>query len=402
MPPREHIVIAGASLAAHRALTELRRLGFEGRITLIGAEKHYPYDRPPLSKQILQGTWEPVRTLLDDPDHYNELRADLLRGRQAVALHAGAREVELDDGTRVAYDALLIATGASPRTLPNTPALAGIHTLRTMDDALALRAAFDSGAKVCVIGAGFIGAEVAASARGRGLEVTMLEALDQPLARVLGAKVGAAVAEVHRAQGVDLRCGATVTGFEGSERVEAVILADGSKVAADVVVVGIGVRPNTAWLVGSGIELDDGVLCDATLATNVAGVWAAGDVARWQNPHYGEHMRAEHWTSAVEQGMAVAANILRGPGAGEPHSTVPYVWSDQYDISIQVYGHPRPGDEVEVVLDEPDAGKVLALFGRDGKLSAAAGWGVRPRLTRLNQLLEQHAPWTLALSLAHE
>src|SRR5690606_38691495 len=276
------------------------------------------------------------------------------------------RAVELDDGMRVPFDTLLIATGASPRTLPNTPPLAGIHTLRTMDDAIAIRRAFEAGAKVCVIGAGFIGAEVAAAARARGLDVTIVEALEQPLARVLGPTVGAAVARIHREHGVDLRLNARVTGFEGSEQVEAVTLADGTTVPADVVIVGVGVAPNTGWLEGSGVALDDGVLCDATLATNVPGIWAAGDVARWYNPQYGRHIRAEHWTSAVEQGMAVAANILAAPGDAKPHSSVPYVWSDQYDVSIELDGDPQTGDDVHVLHDEPGAGKFLAAFSREG------------------------------------
>ena len=396
----QHIVIVGASLAGHRALTELRRRGFDGRITLIGAEKHYPYDRPPLSKQILQGAWEPVRTLLDDPDHYAGLGIEMLLGKRATGLDTTTRAVELDDGTRVPFDALLIATGASPRALPNTPPLAGLHTLRTMDDAIAIRRAFEAGARVCVIGAGFIGAEVAASARQLGLEVTVVEALEQPLARVLGPTIGAAVARIHREHGVDLRLNARVTGFEGSERVEAVTLADGSKIPADVVIVGIGVQPNTAWLEGSGLALDDGVLCDATLATNVPGIWAAGDVARWYNPQYGRHMRAEHWTSAVEQGMAAAANILAGPGAAQPHSSIPYVWSDQYDVSIQVNGDPQAGDDVHVLHDEPDARKFLAAYSHEGKLTAIVGWGtgMRRRMAQLHPLLERHAPIAAALT----
>lgn len=398
MAAPQHIVIVGASLAAHRALNELRRRGFDGRITLIGAERHYPYDRPPLSKQILQGTWEPVRTLHDDPDRYAELDVEMVLGKPAARLDTVARAVELDDGMRVPFDTLLIATGASPRTLPNTPPLAGIHTLRTMDDAIAIRRAFEAGAKVCVIGAGFIGAEVAAAARARGLDVTIVEALEQPLARVLGPTVGAAVARIHREHGVDLRLNARVTGFEGSEQVEAVTLADGTTVPADVVIVGVGVAPNTGWLEGSGVALDDGVLCDATLATNVPGIWAAGDVARWYNPQYGRHIRAEHWTSAVEQGMAVAANILAAPGDAKPHSSVPYIWSDQYDVSIELDGDPQPGDDVHVLHDEPDAGKFLAAFSREGRLTAVVGWGTRQRRIKLVPLVERNAPIAEALT----
>ena len=236
----------------------------------------------------------------------------------------------------------MIATGASPRRLPGTPALAGIHVLRTLDDCLRLRGELERSPRVAVVGAGFIGAEVAATCRQRGLEVTLLETLPFPLGAAVPAAIGETLAAIHRDAGVTLRCGVRVAGFAGDARVEGVRLADGTLIPADVVVVGIGVAPETRWLEGSGLALGDGVLCDETLATGAPGVVAAGDVARWRNPLFGESMRVEHWTNAVEQAGAAAERLLAGPAAGKPFAPVPFVWSDQYDRKIQIAGRVSP------------------------------------------------------------
>lgn len=387
----DRIVIVGASLGGLRTAQALRGRGkFEGAITLIGAEPHYPYDRPPLSKQVLSGEWAPERALLETPDAVDALGLDLRLGTRAEGLDLDARAVMLEGGGRAPFDALVIATGAAPRTLPNTPDLAGIHTLRTIDDSLRIRAALAEGPRVAVVGAGFIGAEVAAVARSAGLEVTLIEALPAPLANAAGATVGEACAALHRAHGVDVRCDAPVAGFEGSGRVERVRLADGSAVDADLVVVGIGVAPATGWLEGSGLTLDDGVLCDETCAA-APGVYAVGDVARWRNPVFGEAMRVEHWTNVIHQSRHVARNLLAEAGEARPFATVPYVWSDQYDASIQALGHPRPDDEAEVLHGAIERLEFVAVYWRDGVIVGGITFNMPQQLAACRPLIEARA-----------
>jgi 3-phenylpropionate/trans-cinnamate dioxygenase ferredoxin reductase subunit len=352
------LVVVGASLAGIRAVETLRSEGYDGRLVLVGAEPHLPYDRPPLSKEVLRGDWGTERLPLRRKD-YDELELELRLGRRAVALDAAAREVELDDGARLGFDGLLIATGAQPRTLPGTGGLEGVHVLRTVDDALALRADLEAApARVVVVGGGFIGAEVAASCRARGLEVTMVEPLPAPMERGIGREMGALMAEVHRDHGVDLRLGTGVDAIEGGARVERVKLGDGSVVDADTVVVGIGVAPATDWLESSGIALDDGVVCDASCATSIPGVFAAGDVARAWHPVYGRAIRVEHWTHAVEQGVAAARSLL---GHAEPFDAIPLFWSDQYDRKIQLAGLPEFDGESRVVHGSLDERKFVRL-----------------------------------------
>jgi NADPH-dependent 2,4-dienoyl-CoA reductase/sulfur reductase-like enzyme len=394
MPRR--VVVVGASLAGLSALETLRQDGFEGELIAVGAEPALPYDRPPLSKQVLQGHWEPDKIVLRDQGQYDGLGVTWHLGRKAIGLDVSARTLTLDDGEPLAYDGLVIATGATPRRLPmaapaalvggtppipraGSPDLAGIHVLRTLDECLALRAELETASRVCVVGAGFIGAEVAASARVRGLDVTVLEALPAPLARAFPAEMGAACAALHLDHGVDLRCGVTVAGFEGDGRVSGVRLGDGSVVEADVVVVGVGVVPETGWLESSGLPLDNGVVCDSTCATAAPGVVAAGDIARWPNNLFGETMRIEHWSNAVEQGTAAAKRLLAGPGEAVDFNPVPYFWSDQYDAKIQFLGRCRPTDEVRVVDGSIEERRFVALFGRDGRLFGALAFN-RPRL----------------------
>ena len=300
------VAVVGASLAGLRAVETLRRDGYDGRLVLVGAEAHLPYDRPPLSKEFLAGEVEPDDVALRRGP-YDDLDLDLRLGRRAVALDLASRAVALDDGEPVVFDGLVLATGSTPRVVPGTPDLPGINVLRTLDDALAIRAKLDARPRVVVVGAGFIGSEVAATCRLRGLEVTVLEALPAPLVRGLGPVLGMACGELHRDHGVDLRLGVGVAGFEGDGRVERVRLDDGTAVDADLVVVGVGVAPATDWLATSGLTLDNGVVCDETLLA-APGVVAAGDVARWPNPLFGgESMRVEHWTNASEQGVAASA-----------------------------------------------------------------------------------------------
>lgn len=400
MTTPDRIVVVGASLGGQRAVTALRRGGFAGALTLVGAETHLPYDRPPLSKQVLLGKWEASRTALAKPEDIEKLNLDLRLGRRAVALNAKTREVELDDGARLGYDALIIATGATPIMLRGVAPLPGVHVLRTLDDSLAIRAGMEQGARVAIVGGGFIGAEVASAAAQRGLAVTILEALSQPLERALGPRVGEAAAALQRQHGVDVRCGVTVTGIEGEGRVERVRLGDGSAVEADPVVVGVGVRPETAWLESSGITLRDGVVCDRYLESSLPGVYAIGDLCRWPNELFDEEMRVEHWTNAVEQAMAAAKNILAPTAeARKPYAAVPYVWSDQYDVSIQYVGHGRGDDELVVKHGSIESGRLVALYGRAGRLVAAVGFSMFRELGDYRRLIANRA--TLAEAIAH-
>ncbi|MXZ54053.1 MAG: NAD(P)/FAD-dependent oxidoreductase [Acidimicrobiaceae bacterium] len=390
------VTIVGASLAGLNAAEALRREGFDGRVTLIGAETHLPYDRPPLSKQVLAGDWEPERAALTDPEELEEDGIEARLGVRATALDLDARELTLHSGETVAFDGLVIATGARCRTMPGTDQVGGVHVLRSLDDCLALRADLEAmPQRVVVVGAGFIGAEVAATARGRGLDVTMVEALPTPLSRVLGDEMGEVCAEVHRDHGVDLRTAVGVERISGDGRVERVTLSDGSTIDADVVVVGIGVIPNTEWLDGSGLEVDDGVVCDAScLAADR--VTAAGDVARWPNELFGETMRVEHWDNAAQQGAHAARRLL--DAAVGPFTPVPWFWSDQYDRKIQLAGRVRGDDEVRVVTGSVDERRFAAIYGRAGRIVGVLGFN-RPRhVMRYRALIEQGASFDEALA----
>ncbi len=380
MATLETILVIGGSLAGLRGAEALRRLGFSGRLVFIGEETRQPYDRPPLSKEILRGDREPEQIALAKPENFEALDLDLRLGRRATQLDVAGRSVTLDDGERIEYDGALLATGAAPRRLSAGVAVSGVHVLRSLDDCLALRTELDASPRVAVVGAGFIGAEVAASCRARGLDVTLIEALPLPLANAIGPEVGQVIADEHRDHGVRLRLGVGVDGFAGDGHVSGVRLADGSSIPADVVVVGIGVTPNTGWLEDSGLELDNGIVCDATCATAAPGVVAAGDVARWHNPLFDENMRIEHWTNAVEQANHAARRLLEGESVGA-FASVPFVWSDQYDRKIQSVGRIRPDDEVRIVHGTTAERRFVALYGRKGKLTGAIA------LNRVRQLM---------------
>ena len=397
MSPRlEQVVVVGASLAGLRSVEALRRLGYAGRITVIGAERELPYDRPPLSKEVLAGKWDPARAALRKPESYAGLDAEWRLGTAATGLDLAGRAV-LCGAERVPYDALLIATGASPRRLAAAPPLEGVHVLRTIEDCLAIRRGLDAGARVLVVGAGFIGGEVAATARGRGLEVTLVEALAAPLERQLGAALGAQVMALHRDHGVDVRVGVGVEALEGSGRTLRVRLADGSRVEADLVVVGVGVAPNTAWLEGSGLRVADGVLCDERCRASAPGVYAVGDVARWTHPGYAESLRIEHWTNATEMADAGVASLLAGDGPCPPYAPLPYFWSDQYDVKLQLAGRALPGDELRIVDGSPEERRFVALYGRGERFTAVLGFN-RPRLVmQYRRLLRDGASFADAL-----
>jgi NADPH-dependent 2,4-dienoyl-CoA reductase/sulfur reductase-like enzyme len=394
------MVVVGASLAGLRAIETLRREGFDGRIVVVGAERHLPYDRPPLSKQLLAGAWEPDEIALRRTP-YEELDVELRLGVRAGALDTDARRVELDTGDVLTFDGLVIATGATPRRLPRMPSLDGIYLLRTLDDSLAIRSRLDAQPKVVVVGAGFIGSEVAATCRMRGLDVTVLEALPAPLVRGLGPVLGMACAGLHSEHGVDLRLNAAVAAIEGNGKVERVVLGDGATIDADLVVVGIGVAPVTEWLEGSGLALDNGVVCDETLLA-APGIVAAGDVCRWPNPLFdGEMMRLEHWTNAAEQGVAAARRLLVADGdEPEPFSSVPFVWSDQYDRKIQTVGHFSGDDDMEIVYGSLDDARFVAIFGRAGRIVGALAFSMPPKLMQYRRMIEERASFDDALARA--
>ncbi|MBC6448589.1 NAD(P)/FAD-dependent oxidoreductase [Actinokineospora xionganensis] len=393
------LVVVGASLAGLRAVESARRAGHTGPITLIGAEPHLPYDRPPLSKAFLcAGGPAQVRPFRGEAELRDELGVRLLLGTPAQTLDTVACEVSVGDQA-VPYDALIIATGASPRPFPGTSGIAGVHQLRTSDDAVAIRSALDGGARTVVVGAGFIGSEVASAARARGHEVTVVEAASLPLSRSIGVDAGTVCADLHRANGTDLRLGVGVAAIESSDgRVTGVRLDDGTVLAADLVVVGTGVAPATGWLRGSGVPLherDGGVLCDETLWTGVPGVYAAGDVAHVPNPLFdGDLMRLEHWTSAAEQGAAAARHAL-DPASARGLAPVPYFWSDWYGHRIQFVGTPDC-DEVQVV----DTDTFTALYRRGDRIVGALTVD-RPReVMKFRKRIAERGDWSEALAFA--
>lgn len=393
------IVVVGASLAGVHTVRALRARAYAGEIVLVGAEPGaddgIAVDRPALSKEFLTGP-DPAAPPLLSPGDLADLDVRLVRGR-AVDLDLRTRHVVLHEEQRVEYSALVVATGSTPRTLPGVETLQGVHTLRTLADATELRAACTAGARVVVIGGGFIGAETAWAARARGCAVTVVEMLPAMMLRGVGPLLGEAFTRRYAAAGVDLRMGIGVAGIEGGTRVEAVRLTDGSLIPADVVVLGLGTRPETSWLDSSGLDLRDGVVCDERLAARGArDVFAVGDVVRWHNPRYGEDTRVEHYTNAVETAAVVAANLT---GGDQRHDALPYVWSDQLDSRLQVFGRIRPQDDLHVVQGDLD-GSFVALSGGDGVLQGAAGFGAVRQLMPYRRLLKSGASWDEALALA--
>ncbi|MET9819087.1 FAD-dependent oxidoreductase [Streptomyces sp. NPDC006355] len=394
----QQIVIVGASAGGLATAEALRRMGYEGAITLIGGETHLPYDRPPLSKQILTGEWQPDRLPLRRSEDIEAMGLDLRLGVAATGLDTAGRTVTLADGTPVPYDALVVATGVRPRQLPGTESLAGVHTLRTVEDALAFKERLLPGRKLVIAGAGFIGAEAAAVARGLGVDVTVLEAAPLPLAQAVGEQAGQFLARIHRDHGVRLHTGAQVAGVLGDDSgVSGVGLSDGTVLPADDVLVAIGSLPNTEWLHGSGLSLDNGLVCDEFSAA-APGVYGVGDVARWHNPLFGTVMRIEHRTNAAEQGMAVARNLLN-PGALRPFAPVPYFWSDQYQIKIQAYGNLRGHDEALIVEHDPAERRLLVAYRREDRLVGALAVGLPPKILRTwRALIAAGTAWEAAVS----
>jgi 3-phenylpropionate/trans-cinnamate dioxygenase ferredoxin reductase subunit len=383
------IAIVGASLAGLRSAEALRQHGFDGRLTVIGAERHLPYDRPPLSKDFLLGKVDQADLALAEPEDYAELAADWRLGVWAERLDAAGGRIALSDGTQVRADGVVIATGGTPRTLPGTNGVAGVHTLRTVEDAIALRAALaEQPEHVVVVGAGFLGAEVAASARSLGLSVTVLEALDVPLAPVIGRELGAIAGQLHTDHGVELICGHGVAGLltstePGTRRVRTVCLDNGRELPADLVIVAIGMRPGSDWLAGS-LLVNNGVLTDAGWLTEIPTVAAVGDVARHERGRGG--VRHEHWTSASDEPAIATANLLAGRHTAHC-SCRGYFWSDQYGVRIQFAGSSTA--EVRIIDGDPADRTFLAEYHRDGVTTGVLAMNMTKAFNRARRTLSR-------------
>ena len=366
------VVIVGASLGGVRTARALQRGGFEGEVVLLGDEPHTPYDRPPLSKVFLTSDDE-VSLELQRDDLYEGL--DVRLGVRATGLDVASGVVTLDDGDEVAGDHVVIATGSSARQLPGTEDLDGVVTLRNLDDATRLRDGLRAAERLVIVGAGFIGCEVAASARTLGVDVVMVEPLDAPVVRGVGPVIGGVIADLHRGRGVTMHLGIGVDGMRADGERTEVALSDGRTETADLVLVGIGAVPNTDWLDGSGLALDGpALLTDDHLRVDGGDgrIWAVGDVAKWPSATFGGNLRMEHWTNATEMAAVVARNIV-DPSAPAVHDPVPYVWSDQYEHKVQVLGVVSGDDEVEFVAGEPGVDPFLAAYFRDGRLRGVVG-----------------------------
>jgi 3-phenylpropionate/trans-cinnamate dioxygenase ferredoxin reductase subunit len=385
------LVIVGASLAGLRAAQAARKAGFDGELVMVGEERHLPYTRPPLSKELLAG---------EHPDDRVEFPCDTLEtewrlGVSASSLDRVRRRVVVSDGDEIAYDRLILATGSRPRRWPGPGGeLEGVHMLRTVDDSLALRAAFERRPRIAIVGAGFIGCEVAQTARKAGLDVTLIDVAETPMLP-LGAELGGWCADLHRSHGVDLRLGIGVAALVGDRRVEAVELAGGERIDADLVVVGLGAVPNTEWLAGSGIQVDPGLKCDATLtATGDPDVLGAGDIVSWPHPLAdGEALRIEHWTVAAEQGQLAGRNVLLAPDERKPYDAPPYFWSDQYDAKIQSLGLPGRAERLELLESTPDRSRVVYAGERDGRLVGVVAINAPRRLGAYRMALADPPPF---------
>ena len=365
--PQSHVIV-GAGQAGGRAAEAMRAHGFAGRIVVIGAELHLPYERPPLSKQVLLGEYEPDKTHLHPATYYAEHEIELRLGVRAVAIDRAAARVELDDGTPVPYDKLLLATGSAVRRLPLPGAeLGGVHVLRGIEDSLAIRDALRPGARIVIVGGGYIGLEVAAAAATRECEVTVIEVLESLLARVMTAEMGDYFARLHRAHGVVVRLGTGVTAFEGAERVERVRLDDDSAIAADAAVVAVGVVPETALAAAAGLDIGNGIAVDEYTRTSDPNVFAAGDATEHPNPVLGRRVRLESWQNAQNQAIAAARAMC---GEAEPYAEVPWFWSDQYDVNLQMLGLPD-ADAESVVRGEMGSEAFTIFEVREDRVLAA-------------------------------
>jgi 3-phenylpropionate/trans-cinnamate dioxygenase ferredoxin reductase subunit len=384
------VVVVGGSVAALRAVETLRRDGYDDRLVLVSEEAHEPYDRPPLSKHILTGELPATAPLYRPAGSLLDAQVEVRLGARALALDLQRRRILLPDG-ELAYDGLIIATGARPRPLGTQPCPEGVHTLRTIDDAVTIRRSLEAGPKVVVVGAGFIGAEVASSARARGLDVTLVEAAVSPLVRAVGGAMGEALGRLHIVNGVKLRCGSGVDRFLGARRVEGVRLTDGSVIPADLVVVGVGVVPNTEWLLSSGLTIENGLRADPSLHVHGGTVFAAGDVVSWYNGSLARTVRGEQWTTAAEQGSHAARALLRGPQAAGHFRSSMYFWSDQYGAKIQFAGDTA-ADTVDVIDGDPAEHRFLAVYRRSGRGVGVLALNQPKTFSRLLRALDAGTP----------
>lgn len=386
--PNQTFVIIGACLTGGRAAEALRKEGFDGRLVLAGAEPEQPYERPPLSKEYLRGDLAREKLFIIKPEFYKEQQIELRLGVAATRIDAQERLVELANGERLAFDRLLIATGGRPRKLavPGSD-LEGIYELRTVADSDRIAAELRPGRRLTVIGAGFIGAEVAATARSKGLEVSVLEVAAVPLGRALSDEMGNLFAEIHRDHGVQLYTNDAVERFEGAGRVERVVSTSGRVIDCDLVIVGVGIQPNVEIAEAAGLAVDNGIVVDEYCETSTPGIYAAGDVARFYHPLLGERIRLEHWSNAQKQGAAAAKSML---GMREPYDEVPWFWSDQYDINLQLIGHAAGWDEVITRGDVADRA-FTAFYLRDGRMRAALAVNRFKDIGPSRQLIRQSA-----------
>ena len=377
------IGLVGGGLAAAKAAETLRAGGYDGGLWLLGEEVHHPYDRPPLSKQLLTGSADPSTVELQQATFYTDHDIELITDDAAVALDRQTSTVTTRTGRQLGFDRLLLATGATPRQLPVTDQdLEGIVTLRTLDDALSLRRRLENAGHVAVVGAGWIGCEVAAAARQHDAAVTLIDPLATPLQRVVGAEVGQVFAELHREHGVELRLGVSVSDVGGTDRVEQLRLSDETALDVDLVVVGIGVSPRTELAESAGLVVDDGIVADQWLACDDPRVFVAGDVANAWHPHYGHHVRVEHWANALHQGETAALNMV---GGRVPYARLPYFFSDQYELGLEYVGMAAATDEV-VFRGDPSTREFIAFWLRAGRVTAAMNvnvWDVVDELTAI-------------------
>lgn len=379
-------VVVGANLCGGTAVHTLRQEGFDGRVVLIGEEPDLPYERPPLSKEYLRGEQSVESLFVQPASWYDDTGVDRRLGIRAISVDAGSRTVELSDGERVAYESLLLATGGRPRKLPGEP-LPRVLYLRTVRDADRIRSELEPGRHLVVVGAGFIGAEVAASARTLGLEVTCLELLDVPLERALGKEMGRLYADIHREHGIDLRTGEGVESIEQTNGGVLVRTTRGAAIEGDAVVVGVGIEPNFELGESAGAKIDNGIVVDEFCRTSVDGVFAAGDVANHRHPVFGRHVRVEHFDNAIKQGAAAARNMM---GQAEPYDDPHWFWSDQYDHNLQYAGHADSWDEL-VVRGSTEDRNFVAFYLEQGVVLAALGLNRGKDVRRAMKLIRTRA-----------
>lgn len=368
------VAIVGASIAGLTTAESLRRLGYDGPISLIGDELHDPYDRPPLSKQILSGKWQPEKAALRRSAQLDRLELDFRRGVRATGVDLDRRRLTLSDGAVLDYETLVVATGLRPRRLPMFQGMTGVHVLRTMDDCLALQADLNPDRRVVVIGAGFLGTEIAATTRELGARVCLVDVVTEPLTLQLGPELGQLVADLHVRHGVDVRVGVGAADVRAADgRVSSIVLTDGTELDTDLVVLAIGTVPATEWLEGCGLDLTGGLVCDAACRA-AADVYAVGDVARWPHDLVGGLLRVESRTNAVEQAQLVAHNIVAPADDAQSYRPVTFGWTDQYDVKIQIYGHRAPISEFCLLEGSPAEDKFIGAFRHDGMITAVVGW----------------------------